>query len=102
MLSSGGAGIRSIRRECIRIYSFFSSGKVTAAVKFARIFNVLDVLRDSLILVSGLVHLPVFFMKSHCLAPNHLIDWVVKETKFDKKGGSVKLIDNLIGQYNRA
>ena len=57
--------------------------------------------RGSPILVPGLVHLPGFY-KSHSLAPNHLIDWGVKETKFDKKRGSLKLIDNLIGQYNRA
>ena len=43
-------GIRSVRRECIRIYSFFPSGKVKA--KQLNTSVLLDVLRESLILVS--------------------------------------------------
>ena len=80
------------------VFSFGQSkGK---ADKLSCIINMLDVLRESSIR-GGVGAFARFFMKSHSLAPNHLIDWGVKETKFDKKRGSLKLIDNLIGQYNR-
>ena len=50
--------IQSVRRECIRICSFFSPGKgKSKADKFPCILNLLDQLRESIILVPGGFHL---------------------------------------------